>query len=234
MSTRILAVVTAFAGTACASPPRTIRPTPVVPAPQTRLGSAGGFSPGIARATPLAVSFVMDTAAQVIVLRVSRTAGVEAAWPVHGFDRTRLAPGAYRIVAPSVAALLRAPSSQRVSDAPSSECVRGAAHSAAVRPPEGSEQRSYEECVRAERSRTSIFQRARPTPAPPVDDAADGYWLVIVSDVATRAADLRRRLDAMEISDSTLTAVRALPEGLVGGRTTRWAAFYAPFGRPTP
>ena len=62
-----------------------------------------------------------------------------------------------------------------------------------------------------------------------------GYWVLIVSDVPTAAADLNQRLAPMTFPDSSLLAVvQHVPEALVASRTSHWAAYYVMFGAPSP
>jgi len=88
--------------------------------------------------------------------------------------------------------------------------------------------------VRRESARESIFQREGPVALTRPGRQDVGYWVLIVSDVPTAAADLNQRLAPMTFPDSSLLAlVQHLPEALVASRTSHWAAYYVPFGAPT-
>jgi|SRR5437867_3230029 len=207
---------------------------PVVLIDQSRFGPAEDYGPGIIAATRTGLEFVLDTSAQVIVLRVTDW-GIEPVHPRRN-GRPDLEAGPHNIAARTF--LL--PSSGWV-DPPqsSSECVYDDAARPSDKPVVDSAgrlvraiaaaRRSYEECQRRERTRTSIYQRTGSTPiggSTPVPH--DGYWLLIVSDAETKAEDLIGRL---ELHDMTLeAAIRRLPAALVGNRTRRWAAYYAAFG----
>jgi hypothetical protein len=70
--------------------------------------------------------------------------------------------------------------------------------------------------------------RLAPPPASPIVDSTARYWLVIASDVATSADELRARLEAMRREYRGVQAeVEALARGLTAGRATTWAAYYA-------
>src|SRR5204863_4918486 len=57
-----------------------------------------------------------------------------------------------------------------------------------------------------------------------------GYWLVIVSDLATPPRVLDARLHALDLGDEPLLeSVVQIPSALLGGRTTNWSAFYVGF-----
>ena len=207
---------------------------PVVLLDQSRFGPTADYGPGIVAATRTGLEFVLDTSAQVIVLRVTDW-GIEPVYPRRN-GRPDLEAGSHKIAARTF--LL--PSSGWVDPSPSSsECVYDDAARPSDKPVVDSAgrlvraiaaaRRSYEECQRRERTRTSIFQGTESasiggrTPVP-----HDGYWLLIVSDAETRAEDLVGRL---ELRDATLeAAIRRLAEELVGNRTNRWAAYYAAFG----
>src|SRR5207253_1365417 len=54
------------------------------------------------------------------------------------------------------------------------------------------------------------------------------FWLVVVSDVATSASEVRAQLQAMKLDFSSVKAeLEALPKALVGNRAGSWAAYYA-------
>lgn len=216
---------------------------PVVLINPTRLGPAEDFRAGIVAATNTKLEFVLDSAAQVIVLRVTDL-GVEPVRPAGGASPTTVAAGLHRVSArtfllPS-SSWVDAPES-RAAPASSSTCVydykEPTPSSTLVTDSAGRlvrktvpARQAYEDCQRRERTRRSVFDRSGSTggyTAVP----RDGYWLLIVSDAETSADDLRGRL---ELPDTTLEAtVRRLPEVLVGNRTTRWAAYYIAFGAPS-
>ena len=87
------------------------------------------------------------------------------------------------------------------------------------------------------RSAEALARAGRRAP-PPGADLGDSvvtpkaFWLVVVSDVATSASEVRARLQAMTLDFSSVKAeLEALPKALVGKRAGSWAAYYAPAGR---
>ncbi len=87
------------------------------------------------------------------------------------------------------------------------------------------------------RSAEALARAGRRAP-PPGADLGDSvvtpkaFWLVVVSDVATSASEVRARLQAMKLEFPSVKAeLEALPNALVGKRAGSWAAYYAPAGR---
>ncbi len=80
------------------------------------------------------------------------------------------------------------------------------------------------------RSPEALVRAARPAPPPasPIVDSTARYWLVIASDVATSAGELRARLESMRREYRSVQAeLEALARALTAGRATTWAAYYA-------
>lgn len=207
--------------------------TPPVPlSSQASFGNSEDFGPGIVASGALGLDFVLDTTAQVIVLRVTNE-GIEPVLPLSTGDRTQLGRGKHRVQAPEVGlpgvpggfdvgstySACRWGSLSPYTDFGAAFDSTGLSHAAA---------QAFANCVRHEQAHAAMFGRVPQanTTAGPRTDQDDSYWLLIASDVTTGAEDLDGRLALMEWPGSALTAVRNLPEALVGGRTTRWAAYY--------
>ncbi len=80
-------------------------------------------------------------------------------------------------------------------------------------------------------SPAALARGARRGWPPPEDTAgtATPYWLVITSDAPTSAAELRARLEGMNLTFRTVEAeLEALPRALVAKRAQTWSAYYAP------
>lgn len=231
---RIVLPAMALGVSACAS-----RYTPAVPL-QTRLGAPEQFGPGIVSANPRAIRFALEHPANVLVLRVTEAHGVEAIRPLRSRDRTRFARGTHLVTAQQP---VSAPRGDRAGDgragAPVQErdqiCAAivsaGAVRDSSgrlVRDPSRT-QRAYRDCIDTEGSRSTRSEPLEPHRAQATTPPALGYWVLIVSDVATSAGELQRQLATMDPSDDDAAAVaRALPEVLVGARTNRWAAYCVP------
>lgn len=224
---------------------------PLAPLAQTRMGAAERFGPGIVSVHPNAIRFALSRPANVILLRLSAWGGMEAVHPMHSGDRTRFAAGTHMITVPvfptsigttpsRVAPAAEPPlpdndqwckarynqaletsvrdSMGRVGRAPGSNPAAGA---------------QYARCLAAARG-PSRFERAIAAPAstgrrPDSVARSEGYWLLIVSDAPTGAGELRRYLAPMDVADTEMeSALELLPEALVGGRATSWAAYYIP------
>ena len=85
------------------------------------------------------------------------------------------------------------------------------------------------------RSPDALVRAGRPAPPPasPIVDSTGCYWLVVASDVATSAGELRTRLEAMRREYRSVPAeLEALARGLTAGRATTWAAYYARAAEP--
>jgi len=177
------------------------------PTPQTRLGPAQDFGPGIIDATPSDVDLQLDVTSYVVALRVTRDHGIQVIAPVSGSPTSKRGSHYFRGGAPPKAGpdtTLRAASSKGCT-------VRGDSREACPGLP-----MPYRI--------TQLKQGGAP-------DDADGYWLLIVSDVPTPGRDVMQRLREMHLADQSLEAlVRSIPEPLVASRTAHWAAYYAPFG----
>jgi hypothetical protein len=197
----VLALLLAAAG--CAR--HTI--APVVLTPQTRIGPAEDFGPGIRDVTPSDVDLMLDVPAYVIALRVTRELGIQVVAPVSGSPRSKRGAHYFRGGAVSVADT----SLRSVSSKPCT--VRGD---------------SRESCMGLPtRYRISQLKQGGAT------SDAPGYWLLIVSDAPTPATEVLRRLGLMNLADPSLEAlVRSIPEPLIASRTTHWAAYYGAFGVP--
>jgi len=87
------------------------------------------------------------------------------------------------------------------------------------------------------RSAEALARAGRRAPPPGADlgdsvSTPPAFWLVIVSDVATNASEVRTRLQAMKLEFPSVKAeLEALPKALVAKRAGSWAAYYAPAGR---
>lgn len=156
------------------------------------------------------MDLALEAPAYVIALRVTPDQGIQVIAPVSGAPRSKRGTHYFRGGAASKADARSAPPSG-VSSTP---CTIRAD--------------SRESCVGLP-TRYRITQLV-PGGAPP---DAEGYWLLIVSDTPTPARDVMRRLKMMTTTDTTLVGVvRSIAEPLMASRTTRWAAYYAPFGTP--
>jgi len=236
-----------LAGTGCAR--HSIPPVELIN--QTRIGPAEDLGPGITGVRSNGITFDLSAPAHVIVLRVTNSTGIEPV-PLRSGDRSALKSGRHVATLPGITAL--APSSGRTA-AYGAQSYAGylactpAFESDPTRPPDPgaardtagrlarsavTAQRRYDDCVRRESARETIFQREGPVVLTrPRDDI--GYWVLIVSDVPTAAADLNQRLAPMTFPDSSLLAVvQHVPEALVASRTSHWAAYYVMFGAPSP
>jgi len=222
--TRPLIPLSALALIGCAR--HTIPQVTVIP--QTRLGTED-FGPGIVSYGSLGMDFALDASAHVIVLRVSDAGRVETVQPLRSGERTERARGTHHVMAPGfrfmggLGGSGRAPTCTWGSISPYTEFT-GAFDSTTAFRQAASSPLSYDACVRHELHSAALFGAEGTSPRR--EDANKSYWLLIVSDVPTDAADLEERLTPLEWPGSATTAVRSLPEVLVGGRTSRWAAYY--------
>lgn len=243
MSPRVLSTVVALTVVGCA---RHTLP-PVVLINQTRIGPAEDLGPGITAVQFTGINFDLASPAHAIVLRVTNSAGVEQVRPVRSGDKSQLSRGEYSATVPRFSRSdYAAQAAQRAADNsgacgspyeedPSHPIPAGADTSRRAAPRSNAlAQRRYQDCVRRESARETIYQRegSRPITRPAFDDR--GYWLLIVSDAPTTASELASRLRVMEVRDtSLLDVVRHLPEALVASRTARWAAYYVAFVAPS-
>jgi len=178
----------------------------VVLTPQTRIGPTEDFGPGIVEITPSDVDLILDVPAYVVALRVTRELGIQVVAPRSGSPRSKRGAHYFRGGASSGA-------DSSVSRAVSSKpCALRAD--------------SRDSCV----GLPMPYRITQPKQGGATSEAA-GYWLLIVSDAPTPARDVIRRLELMNLADTSLVAVvRSIPEPLIAARTTRWAAYYAGFG----
>ena len=180
---------------------------PVVLRPQTRIGPAEDFGPGILDVTPSDVDLRLDAPAYVIALRVTTELGIQVVAPVSGSPKSKRGTRYFRGGA-----------SSEVDSSPRSVSSK----SCTIRAD------SRESCVGMP-MRYHITQLKLGGAA----SDAPGYWLLIVSDAPTPAQEVMRRLGSMNLAHTSLEdLVRRIPEPLVASRTTHWAAYYAAF--PTP
>jgi hypothetical protein len=200
LSVSVLALLVAAAG--CAGHNR-----PLVLSPQTRVGPAGDFGPGIANVTPSDVDLRLDVPAYVIALRVTNEFGIQVVAPVSGSPKSK--PGTHYFRGGE-----KAPPDSSMRTVSSKPCT--------IRPD------TRESCVGApvEYRINQLIQGGAP------DDAA-GYWLLVVSDAPTPPREVLQRLERMHVRDTSLRAlVQSIPEPLIASRTNHWAAYYAAFGAP--
>jgi hypothetical protein len=203
---RTLFTVVALLGTLSGCAQHT--PPPVAPIPQTRLGSGQDFGPGIGAITPSDVDLTLDVPGYVIALRVTRDWGVQLIAPLSGSPMSKRGAHYFRGGPPSGAD----------STLPSGVSSKPCAYRADSR----------ESCV----GLPTRYRITQPIQGGAPPDAA-GYWLLIVSDAPMPPRDIMRRLEAIHLAATSLVdLVRSIPEPLIAGRTTHWAAYYAPFGTP--
>jgi len=176
-------------------------------APQTRVGPAADFGPGIGDVTPSDVDLRLNVPAYVIALRVTNELGVQVVAPVSGSPRSK--PGTHYFRGGE-----KAPADTSMRTVSSRACT--------IRPD------ARESCVGA----PVQYRISQLIQGGAAADAA-GYWLLVVSDAPTPALDVMRRLRLMNLVDTSLVAlVQSIPEPLIASRTSHWAAYYAAFGAP--
>lgn len=201
MRRHLLVSALVLAGPACAR--HTI--PPVVLTPQTRIGPAADYGPGILDITPSDVDLILDAPAYIIALRVTREVGIQVIAPLSGTPKSKPGKHYFRGGAlPAVDTSMRTVSSK--------SCTVGAD--------------SREGCVGLPTPYriTQLKQGGTASEAP-------GYWVLIVSDTPTPGREVMRRLGLMNLADASLESlVQRLPPQLIDSRTTHWAAYYAPFG----
>jgi hypothetical protein len=182
---------------------------PVNLQPQTRLGPAQDFGPGITNVTPSDVDLQLDASGYVVALRVTRAYGIQVIAPVSGSPTSKRGSHYYRGGAP-----LKAGTDTTLRAASSKACTVRAD--------------SREACTDV----TMPYRIAQLKQGGAPDDAV-GYWLLIVSDVPTAGREVMRRLGEIDLADGSLEAlVRSIPEPLIASRTAHWAAYYTAFGTP--
>ena len=219
---------------------------PVVLINQTRIGPAEDLGPGITGVQFNGINFDLASPAHVIVLRVTNSAGIEQVRPLRSGDNSQLSRGEYSATAPSFSrSNYAAQAAQRAAyvsgvcgspyeEDPSRPIPTGATDTSRHAAPRNGAlaQRRYQDCIRRERETNSQREGPSPYTRPQLDDV--GYWLLIVSDAQTTAGELASRLRLMEVPDTSLVdVVRALPEALVGSRSSHWAAYYVAFVAPS-
>ncbi len=178
---------------------------PVVLTPQTRIGPAEDYGPGIRDVTSSDVDLMLDVPAYIIALRVTRELGIQVVAPVSGSPRSKRGAHYFRGGAVPVAdTSLRTVSSK--------SCTFRAD--------------SRESCTGV----TMPYRISQPKQGGAASEAP-GYWLLIVSDAPTPGPDVMRRLASLHLADESLEAlVQSIPEPLMASRTRHWAAYYAAFG----
>ena len=199
---------------ACAHP----APLRELVTPQSHLGLGEGYGPGIVSATSKSLTLQLDAPGHVIVLRVLDNGDIEQVRPAGEGSDPVLPQGSYIF-----GRATRQPYSPSQSVVPS-----GPVYSC---PPsfdtESSLARLDPACWTVDRA---VAVGAPPRAPPPPREKESGYWLVIVSDLATPPRVLDARLRALELDDGPLLEnVVQIPSALVGGRTTNWTAFYVGF-----
>jgi hypothetical protein len=218
----VLALLMAVAGCARHTIPN------VVLTPQTRIGPAEDFGPGIVEATSRDVDFTLDLPAYVIALRVTEARGVELIAPESRTSRSKrgahylraepLTSGGAGTYWSAFAGLPLAPPCAQPADRRATRFDNGLS--------------SFDTCVDfsyVPEVSHPIIQRGYSSPLDRV-----GYWLLIVSDAPIRAREIRRRVDSLDLRHTSLVhRVHSIPEALIFARTTRWAAYYTPFGVPS-
>src|SRR5712691_8976541 len=163
-----------LAGTGCAR--HTIPPVELIN--QTRIGPAEDLGPGITGVGSNGITFDLSAPAHVVVLRVTNANGIEPVRPLRSGDRSALRSGRHVATLPGATAL--APSSGRTAagaqsyagylactPAFESDPTRapdpGAARDTAGRLARSAvtAQRRYDDCVRRESARETIFPARR-------------------------------------------------------------------------
>jgi len=190
--------------------------------PQTQFGLGEGYGPGIIAVNARAMRFELAMPAHVIVVRVTED-GIEQVSPNSGRDPP-IARGPHWVkVAPDRHPIdIAGPDPADFSSGPGSlSCVPVLDPNLNAKPDPT--------CVERVSTRETGSRTAGPVRlGGSVNDI--GYWLLIVSDARTPADELKHRLGRIESADTPLlTLVQELPGALVGGRTTKWAAYYVGF-----
>src|SRR5262245_11648533 len=211
MTSRLWLAIVAVTVTSCARQ----APLPVLVTPQTRLGLAEGYGPGIVSASARTMTFQLDAPAHSIVLRVIDDGTIEQVFP-RGTGGSHAEPtGTYTLAA--TPAQPYAPDAPHVPSGQAYACPFSFDIEANLAPA----------CFNVDPA--SAPPETRPVPTRAREREA-GYWLVIMSDAATSAAALDARLRALDVEGgSLLDTVRQIPGALIGGHTTNWAAYYVGF-----
>ena len=195
------------------------------------------FGPGIVVATSRTVRFVLSRPASVIVLQVFPD-GIDVITPRHSGDRTSFAAGEHRVDMPALAEAPPGVSPTHDSTPSDSRCLADYAEAVAQQPRDSLGRPLPRPGAPDPRQLLLQCQdRGRGARLPTHDSVAvsppeEAYWMVIVADVPTSAAELQRRLRPMDITHGDrATVLRELPGVLIGQRTEHWAAYYTPVGR---
>ncbi len=193
-------------------------PLTVLLTPQSHLGLGEGFGPGIVSATSASMTLQLDAPAHVIVLRVLDNGDIEQVHPA-GDGNDRLLPlGSYAFGRATRQPY--APNPPSVPSGPVNPCPPSFESESELNRPDPA-------CWTADRAVAAGAPPAMPTRP---RERESGYWLVIVSDLATPPRVLDARLHALDLDDEPLLeSVVQIPSALIGGRTTNWSAFYVGF-----
>lgn len=169
-----------------------------------QLGSRKVFGPGIVAANRRQVEFELTRPAHVIVLLVDLDGSIQPVFPTPEVTNSELGQGRQTIeLSAEIAA-------QRRAEGPHAPPTRFTSGQQLAR--EG------------RRSRPSA---AGDDPAPKVPESP--YWLVILSEVPTSAAELQERLESMSLQFTSLEAeLEGVARGLVVRRSKLWTAMYTP------
>ena len=222
MTARCFGAILVVAGAACARQ----APLPVLLTPQSRLGLGEGFGPGIVTATARSLTFRLDGAAHVIVLRVMNDGTIEQVQPLRGGDLITQS-GAHVVTA--TGARVSATPRARIPPLGSAVFGPGSLSCVPILDP-NLRAKADPACAAQEAARSAdMLESSSPPPSRMRDDEA-GYWLLILSDATTAPVELEARLQELDLdAESLLGYVRQIPSALVGGRTTNWAAYYLGF-----
>ena len=192
---------------------------PVVLVPQRHIGAADEYGLSVADVTARDIDFTLEKPAYVVALRVTE-GGVWLIAPLSGAPRSK--SGAHYLRAGDGVSWVERSSYWTWTPAFSLPCA-GPADTRSVLGFEGCSDFFYSSVPRVEyRTRVPIYEG---------EANRDGYWVLIASDTRIPTAEIRRRLEGVDRSDTLLVdVVRRIPERLLGSRTSDWAAYYAPFG----
>jgi hypothetical protein len=169
------------------------------PGPRVKqLGSRDAYGARIATAASRAMAFELDTPAHVVVLRVEPDGSIELVYPAD--SAKQVAAGRHAVEASQPGVL---------------------APAAAVEKPREPVLRTADGLAR---QGTRWFPPAAGEEPPPPPMA---YWLLVVSDVAMTADDVRDRLESMSRNFPTIQAeVEKVARELTRGRTRKWTGLY--------
>lgn len=214
MTSRTLAILGAAVIAACAHP-AALRE---VVTPQSYLGLGEGFGPGIVSAASKSMTLQLDAPGHVIVLRVLDNGDIEQVRPVGEGSDPALPRGSYAFGRATRQPY--APSPPSVPSGPVYPCPPSFETESSLARPDPA-------CWTVDRA---VAVGAPPSVPTQAREQESGYWLVIVSDVATPPRALDARLRSLELDDGPLLEnVVQIPSALIGGRTTNWSAFYVGF-----